>query len=392
MVWSRVERRRISQANPTMHNSDISKKLGNEWKNMPDDKKNYYVEEAKKLRAEHMLQNPDYKYKPRRRRNAVTNGANTFVNIPANLLSSVKIPQLIANATSISIKGNSSVVENLNLSAASTSNSNLQTINFVNSVDIQANETSGLISGDNETNNTSLEYSYTMDSNKLSAVAFNSQQLDLQQQQLLQQQQYLQLRQQTSDSISQNPNPYINNLLLMKNNEENGEKNQQEQQNMQNMQYQNYLMQLQQQGYFSGEVVLNEAKQDNNNNILKSQNYNLDKHQLEMQNIYSENMKNVQIIPENNEALSQHLMPPSHQMDPQQLTQQQIFNYPYYLQNNFNHSFTSQNQLQSIPPSENVAQHESYHGTHMNTNAVMPTSDSSYFERNDAINYSLSKD
>lgn len=98
MVWSRVERRKISQANPTMHNSDISKRLGNAWKAMPDQEKKKYVEESKRLRSEHMANHPDYKYKPRRRRNAPASGANTMVNIPANLLSSVVISSSILNA------------------------------------------------------------------------------------------------------------------------------------------------------------------------------------------------------------------------------------------------------------------------------------------------------
>ena len=100
MVWSRVERRKISQANPTMHNSDISKRLGNAWKSMPEQEKKKYVEESKRLRSEHMVNHPDYKYKPRRRRNAPASGANTMVNIPANLLSSVVIPSSILNAVS----------------------------------------------------------------------------------------------------------------------------------------------------------------------------------------------------------------------------------------------------------------------------------------------------
>ncbi|ESN92656.1 hypothetical protein HELRODRAFT_153194, partial [Helobdella robusta] len=67
MVWSRVERRKISQANPTMHNSDISKRLGSEWKAMPETQKKHYIEEAKRLRSVHMTEHPGYKYKPRRR-------------------------------------------------------------------------------------------------------------------------------------------------------------------------------------------------------------------------------------------------------------------------------------------------------------------------------------
>lgn len=67
MVWSRRERRRISQENPKMHNSEISKRLGVMWRSLDEKAKHPFQEEAKRLRASHMNQYPNYKYRPRRR-------------------------------------------------------------------------------------------------------------------------------------------------------------------------------------------------------------------------------------------------------------------------------------------------------------------------------------
>lgn len=67
MVWSQIERRKICERQPDMHNAEISKQLGVLWKTLSDVHKRPFIEEAEKLRLMHLKEYPNYKYKPRKR-------------------------------------------------------------------------------------------------------------------------------------------------------------------------------------------------------------------------------------------------------------------------------------------------------------------------------------
>ena len=67
MVWSQIERRKISEVAPDMHNAEISKRLGKRWKLLTDTERQPYIEEAERLRLLHMQEYPDYKYRPRKK-------------------------------------------------------------------------------------------------------------------------------------------------------------------------------------------------------------------------------------------------------------------------------------------------------------------------------------
>ncbi len=67
MVWSQIERRKIIEIQPDIHNAEISKDLGKKWKKLSDEEREPYIQEAERLRLLHMQEYPDYKYRPRKK-------------------------------------------------------------------------------------------------------------------------------------------------------------------------------------------------------------------------------------------------------------------------------------------------------------------------------------
>ena len=67
MVWSQIERRRIIEQQPDIHNAEISKNLGKQWKELCEEEKDPFIQEAERLRILHLQEYPDYKYRPRKK-------------------------------------------------------------------------------------------------------------------------------------------------------------------------------------------------------------------------------------------------------------------------------------------------------------------------------------
>ncbi|KAM3957552.1 sex-determining region Y protein-like [Aphomia sociella] len=100
MVWSRLQRKKISMMNPKLHNSEISKRLGLEWKSLDETEKRPFIDEAKRLRIKHMQDYPDYKYRPRRKNRldptftnpAIYTTRETFVEVEPRPDTNYQIP------------------------------------------------------------------------------------------------------------------------------------------------------------------------------------------------------------------------------------------------------------------------------------------------------------
>ncbi|KRX96776.1 putative transcription factor SOX-14 [Trichinella pseudospiralis] len=68
MVWAQAQRRQVKTILPEMHNAEVSKWLGKLWRQLSDEDRRPFMEEADRLRILHAIEFPDYKYKPRKKK------------------------------------------------------------------------------------------------------------------------------------------------------------------------------------------------------------------------------------------------------------------------------------------------------------------------------------
>ena len=67
MVFSHYERKKIIEVQPDIHNAEISKRLGKQWKELEEKEKEPYIQEAERLRLLHLQEYPGYKYQPKKK-------------------------------------------------------------------------------------------------------------------------------------------------------------------------------------------------------------------------------------------------------------------------------------------------------------------------------------
>ena len=74
MVWSQLERRKIIESFPDSHNAEISKNLGKKWRELTEEQRRPFVEEAERLKMLHLKEFPQYKYQPKKKPRMMTAG------------------------------------------------------------------------------------------------------------------------------------------------------------------------------------------------------------------------------------------------------------------------------------------------------------------------------
>ena len=131
ILWSQIERRKILSGDcsgyggSTIHNAEISKMLGRRWKTeLTDIDRAPFIREAERLRVLHMREYPDYKYRPRSRKNNSSSNSSSAKSSPTNSSSPILLVDAsrktynnsnhsqIVNQSSIYQKDNNSTLNN----------------------------------------------------------------------------------------------------------------------------------------------------------------------------------------------------------------------------------------------------------------------------------------
>ena len=101
MLWSKEKRRKISSVDPSLHNSHISKILGEEWKRLPMKEKDPYIKESKLLMDKHKQEHPDYHYKPRQ--NKLTKALKELSSLHSSLTTPPGISSRLKSLSSLPV-------------------------------------------------------------------------------------------------------------------------------------------------------------------------------------------------------------------------------------------------------------------------------------------------
>eukprot|EP00794_Sanderia_malayensis_P004783 gene4783-5410_t len=111
MVWSQIERRKMAEIYPDMHNAEISRRLGRRWKLLTETERRPFIQRSEILREEHMKKYPDYKYRPKKK-NKSSAGSNANVGGGFGVNKSINVVGSTAVAAKVMHHNNSSPQKN----------------------------------------------------------------------------------------------------------------------------------------------------------------------------------------------------------------------------------------------------------------------------------------
>lgn len=151
MVWSQIERRKICEVTPDLHNAEISKSLGARWQALTEKEKEPYILEALRLRDLHSQEYPGYKYRPKKKQ-----GKSTKSSPSSSSTSSTSSSASPSSSTTSSLLGTSAASNNIK-KAKNTANSKRHNNCNSNNNKNNKNSNSNNIKSDTNNNNDNNE-------------------------------------------------------------------------------------------------------------------------------------------------------------------------------------------------------------------------------------------